>query len=128
MAVKKLINVTQIKKDLFIPRNVNYEESFTIKDRITGSGVSFSGFSSSILTSRIKQHPNSTSVAATFTSSYSDASSGIIKLELSDEETRDLKSGRYFYDVVVINEDKPDADVAGDLHTERLVEGQLILE
>ena len=37
-------------------------------------------------------------------------------------------TGRYFYDVVVINEDKPSADVAGDLHTERLVEGQLIVE
>tara|TARA_Y100001937_G_C7089094_1_gene316798 strand:+ start:935 stop:1321 length:387 start_codon:yes stop_codon:yes gene_type:complete len=128
MAVKKLINVDVIKKDLLIAKNVDYEQLFTITDKTTGSGVSFSGFTSSILTSRIKQHPNSTSVAATFTSSYSDASSGIIKLELSDEETRDLKSGRYFYDVVVINEDKPDADVAGDLHTERLVEGQLILE
>ena len=75
MAVKKLINVDVIKKDLLIAKNVDYEQLFTITDKTTGSGVSFSGFTSSILTSRIKQHPNSTSVAATFTSSYSDASS-----------------------------------------------------
>ena len=128
MAVKKLINVTQIKKNLFIPRNVNYEQSFTIKDRLTGSGVSFSGFSSSILTSRIKQHPDSISVACTFSATYTDASSGVLKLSLTPSQTNQLKSGRYFYDVVVINEDKPDADTAGDLHIERLVQGQVIVE
>ena len=128
MAVKKLINVTQIKKDLFIPRNVNYEQSFTIKDRLTGSGVSFSGFTSSILTSRIKQHPDSISVACTFSANYTDASSGVLKLSLTPSQTNQLKSGRYFYDVVVINEDKPDADTAGDLHIERLVQGQVIVE
>tara|TARA_B100001109_G_scaffold246261_1_gene234809 strand:+ start:216 stop:602 length:387 start_codon:yes stop_codon:yes gene_type:complete len=128
MAVKKLINVTQIKKDLFIPRNVNYEESFTIKDRITGSGVSFSGFSSSILTSRIKQHPDSASIACTFTAAFTDASSGVLKLSLTPTQTNQLKSGRYFYDCVIITEDKPNADTAGDLHIERLVQGQVIVE
>ena len=81
-----------------------------------------------ILTSRIKQNPDSSGYAATFTASYSDASSGILKLELTAEQTKALKSGRYFYDVVVINEDKPSADFAGDLHTERLVQGQIIVE
>jgi len=128
MALKKLINIDVIKKDLLIPRNVDYEQLFTINDRRTGSGVSFSGFSSSILSSKVKQNPNSTGFAATFTTTYSDASSGVIKLTLTADQTKALKSGRYFYDVVVINEDKPSADVAGDLHTERLVEGQLIVE
>ena len=76
----------------------------------------------------VKQNPNSTSFAATFTATYSDASSGIIKLTLTADQTKALKSGRYFYDVVVINEDKPSAHVAGALHTERLLQGQLIVE
>ena len=128
MATIKLIRIETIQKDLLIPRNVDYEQLFTITDQNTGSGVSFSGFSSSILTSRIKQNPDSSGYAATFTASYSDASSGILKLELTAEQTKALKSGRYFYDVVVINEEKPDEDVAGDLHTERLVQGQIIVE
>ena len=78
MANKKLINIDVIKKDLMIPRNVDYEQLFTINDNSTGTGVSFSGFSSSILTSKVKQNPNSTSFAATFTATYSDASSGCI--------------------------------------------------
>ena len=48
MANKKLINIDVIKKDLMIPRNVDYEQLFTINDNSTGTGVSFSGFSSSI--------------------------------------------------------------------------------
>ena len=79
MALKKLIYIDVIKKDLLIPRNVDYEQLFTINDRRTGSGVSFSGFSSSILSSKVKQNPNSTGFAATFTATYSDASSGVIK-------------------------------------------------
>ena len=65
---------------------------------------------------------------ATFTVGLTSAYDGQFYIGLTTTQTSALTEGRYFYDVVVINEDKPSADVAGDLHTERLVQGQIIVE
>ena len=126
MALKKLINIDVIKKDLLIPRNVDYEQLFTINDRRTGSGVSFSGFASCKVTSKFKQNFESVSFAGTFSSTFT--GSGVVTLSLTDTQTSNLSIGRYFYDVVSTLEFKTGEDENSDLQTVRLVQGQIIVE
>jgi len=123
---KLLVNVDSIQKDLIIPKGVDYEQSFTITDKNTGAGVSFTGFSSCRVTSKFKQNYESVSFAGTFSSTFTN--SGIVTLSLTDTQTSNLTVGRYFYDVVSTLEFKTSADANSELQTVRLVQGQIIVE
>ena len=123
---KQLVNVDTIEKDIIIPKGVDYEQSFTITDKNTGAGVSFSGFASCKVTSKFKQNFESVSFAGTFSSTFT--GSGVVTLSLTDTQTSNLSIGRYFYDVVSTLEFKTGADENSDLQTVRLVQGQIIVE
>jgi hypothetical protein len=128
MALIKLHDHKTITENLVIPRGVDYQQLFTVTDRFTKRAIDFSGFSSSVITSKIKQYPESVSFAATFTSSLSNSSSGVIKLTLSDTETSKLSPGKYYYDIVMIVESKTSADTDSDTYIARLAEGTIIVE
>ena len=123
---KQLVDVDTIEKDIIIPKGVDYEQSFTITDKNTGAGVSFTGFASCRVTSKFKQNFESNSFAGTFGSTFT--GSGVVTLSLTDTQTSNLSIGRYFYDVVSTLEFKSGADVPGELQTVRLVQGQIIVE
>lgn len=128
MALTNLHDHKKITENLVIPRGVNYQQLFTITDRFTKRAIDFSGFSSSVLSSKIKQYPESVSFAATFTSSFSNSSGGVVKLTLSDTETSKLSPGKYYYDVVLMVESKASADTDSDIYTARVAEGTIIVE
>ena len=123
---KQLVNIDTVEKDIIIPKGVDYEQSFTITDKNTGAGVSFSGFASCKVTSKFKQNFESVSFAGTFSSTFTD--SGVVTLSLTDTQTSNLSIGRYFYDVVSTLEFKTGEDENSDLQTVRLVQGQIIVE
>ena len=123
---KQLVDVDTIEKDIIIPKGVDYEQSFTITDKNTGAGVSFTGFASCRVTSKFKQNFESGSFAGTFGSTFT--GSGVVTLSLTDTQTSNLSIGRYFYDVVSTLEFKSSADVPSELQTVRLVQGQIIVE
>lgn len=123
---KQLVNIDTVEKDIIIPKGVDYEQSFTITDKNTGAGVSFSGFASCKVTSKFKQNFESVSFAGTFSSTFT--GSGVVTLSLTDTQTSNLSIGRYFYDVVSTLEFKTGEDENSDLQTVRLVQGQIIVE
>ena len=123
---KQLVDIDTIQKDIIIPKGVDYEQSFTITDKNTGTGVSFTGFASCKMDSKFKHNFESVSFAGTFSSTFTN--SGVVTLSLTDTQTSNLSIGRYFYDVVSTLEFKTGADENSDLQTVRLVEGQIIVE
>ena len=96
---KQLVNVDTVEKDIIIPKGVDYEQSFTITDKNTGAGVSFSGFASCKVTSKFKQNFESVSFAGTFSSTFTN--SGVVTLSLTDTQTKAIDAGRYVYDVMI---------------------------
>ncbi len=123
---KQLVDIETIEKDIIIPKGSDYEQSFTIINKMTNIGVDFTGFASCKVDSKFKQNFESVSFAGTFSSTFTD--SGVVTLSLTDTQTSNLSVGRYFYDVVSTLEFKTGADDNSDLHTVRLVQGQIIVE
>ena len=64
---------------------------------------------------------------STFTATFSDATNGVVKLTLTDNQTDAVKRGRYFYDVVLTLESKASADADSDLQTVRLAQGGVVI-
>jgi hypothetical protein len=127
MALIQLIDNETITESLVIPKGVDYQQLFTIRETESNLPIDFSGFSSHIITSKIKQFPESVSFAATFTATFSDATNGVVKLSLTDIQTDVIKRGRYFYDVVLTLESKASADEDSDLQTVRLAQGGVVI-
>lgn len=127
MSLIQLIDNEPITESLVIPKGVDYQQLFIIRDKESNLPIDFSGFTSHVITSKIKQFPESISFAATFTTSFEDSSNGVIKLTLSDIQTDSLKIGRYFYDVVIALEFKSSADTDSDIQTARLVQGGVVV-
>ena len=128
MAILQVANIKTIKEDLVIPRGVDFEKLFSIIDRDDNAAFDFTGVTSFAISSKVKQYPDDVSFACTFPANVSSPSTGVIKLTLTDTQVNTLSVGRYFYDIVVTLENKPSADVVGDLHTIRLAQGQIIVE
>lgn len=82
---KQLVDIDTIEKDIIIPKGVDYEQSFTITDKNTGTGVSFTGFASCKMDSKFKQNFESVSFAGTFSSTFTN--SGVVTLSLTDTQT-----------------------------------------
>ena len=133
MTIAKLANIKTINEDLVIPRGVDYQQLFTIIDRDDNAAFDFTtgtttGITSIAIGAKIKQYPGDVSFAGTFSVAFQSQTNGIIKISLTDTQVDKLKRGRYFYDVLVTLENKPDADEAGDLHSIRVAQGQIIVE
>ena len=128
MAILQVANIKTIKEDLVIPRGVDFEKLFSIIDRDDNAAFDFTGVTSFAISSKVKQYPDDVSFACTFTANVSIPSTGVVKLTLTDTQVNTLSVGRYFYDVVATLENKPSADVVGNLHTIRLAQGQIIVE
>lgn len=127
MALIQLVDNETITESLVIPKGVDYQQLFTIRDTESNLPIDFSGFSSHVISSKIKQFPESVAFAATFTATFSDSSNGVVKIALTDVQTNALKRGRYFYDVVVILESKAGADTDSDIQTVRLAQGGVVV-
>ena len=127
MALIQLVDNETITESLVIPKGVDYQQLFTIRDTESNLPIDFSGFSSHVMTSKIKQFPESVAFAATFAATFADAANGVIKLTLKDTQTDVIKRGRYFYDVVLTLESKAGADTDSDIQTVRLVQGGVVV-
>ncbi len=78
-----------------IEKGTDFESTFTINSS-DGSAFNLSNYSA---TAKIRKHPNA-GTAKTFSTTIT-ASTGEIKIEMSDTNTSDLSSGRNYYDVVI---------------------------
>ena len=96
---KQLVDIDTIEKDIIIPKGVDYEQSFTITDKNTGTGVSFTGFASCKIDSKFKQNFENVSFAGTFSSTFTN--SGVVTLSLTSTQTTSLDAERYVYDLEI---------------------------
>ena len=74
----------------------NFYRDFYL-DEVDGSSLDLTGYSAA---AQIRKHPESINVVATFNVSFVDRTEGRIRLSLNPSITKDIKSGRYCYDVL----------------------------
>ena len=74
----------------------NFYRDFYL-DEVDGSSLDLTGYSAA---AQMRKHPESNKVVATFNVSFVDRTEGRIRLSLNPSITKDIKSGRYCYDVL----------------------------
>ena len=74
----------------------NFYRDFYL-DEVDGSSLDLTGYSAA---AQMRKHPESTKVVANFNVSFVDRTEGRIRLSLNPSITKDIKSGRYCYDVL----------------------------
>ena len=101
LSVSKIIEPVKIKEDIIVPKGVDYQHTFNIINKKTNGGLDFSGLSTYVLSSSMKEYDSDTELSATFIASFSSLSTGVVKISLTDTITSSLTQGRYFYDVLI---------------------------
>ena len=100
--------------NITLNKGVDYETSITLKD----SSNNAINVTSWVFKAEIRRDPD-TDVEATFTITKTNASSGIIKLALTDTQTASLPVGNLLYDLVAKD---------GSNIIKRLLEGTVTVE
>lgn len=83
--------------NIVIEQGFDFSTTFVLSDAITNGPLNMVGYG---ITAQIRK-TYSSSLATTFTTSIVDTTNGVIKIELTKEQTTALKPGRYVYDVAV---------------------------
>jgi hypothetical protein len=83
--------------NIIIEQGFDFSSSFALGDSRTNSSLNITGYG---VTAQLRKTSSSTSYVS-FETSILDSEIGIIKLSLTDEQTSNLKPGRYVYDVMV---------------------------
>ena len=83
--------------NIVIEQGFDFSSSFALGDSRTNTGINITGYG---VTAQLRKSPTS-SKSVSFASTIVDSEVGIIELSLTDEQTSDIKQGRYVYDVLV---------------------------
>ena len=97
--------------NLVIDQGSDFAITLTLSE--DGSAKDLSNYSAR---AQLRSKKTSTSVAATFTCTVTDASNGKIKMELGNSVTADLSAGIYYYDLEIYT--------SNDGNVTRLLEGK----
>jgi hypothetical protein len=81
--------------NIVIEQGFDFSTTFELSDALTDGPLNLVGYG---ITAQIRKSYSSSS-AITFTSSIEDENQGVIKIELTREQTSQLKPGRYVYDI-----------------------------
>jgi len=91
--------MTVYVRNFVINQGVDFSQNLNIES-IGNSPTNISGYAAS---SYIRKHPESKNIVAGFGISFSNPSTGELKLSLGSTITANIKEGRYVYDVVLKN-------------------------
>jgi hypothetical protein len=83
--------------NIVIDQGFDFSTIFGLEDARTNSALNITGYG---ITSQLRKSPSS-STAVSFASSIVDPLVGAIKISLTDEQTLNLRPGRYVYDVML---------------------------
>jgi hypothetical protein len=86
------------KANLVIDQGSTFSTDLNLQDE-NGDSLLLAGYTAN---SQIRKWYSSTNISATFSASIN-VESGVIRLSLTDEQTSNLVSGRYVYDVELDN-------------------------
>lgn len=97
--------------NLTIEQGADFAISLTLTEN--GSAKNLSDYSAR---AQMRSKKSSTTVAATFTCTITDADEGKVKMAMGNSTTKDLSPGMYFYDLELFT--------ASDANVTRLLEGR----
>lgn len=83
--------------NIVIEQGFDFSNTFELLDPSTNGPLNMVGYG---ITAQMRKSYSSSS-ATTFASTIVDASQGIIKIELTKEQTLELTPGRYVYDIAI---------------------------
>jgi hypothetical protein len=89
--------MTVYVSNIIIEQGFDFTNTFVLGDSRTNDTINITGYG---VTAQLKKNYSS-SKSVSFSCTILDSSIGVIKLELSDEQTKNLTPGRYVYDVLV---------------------------
>ena len=100
--------------DLYIDKGASFSQSITIKDQ---QGVILDLLGYSVQAQMAKSYYTRLHNQITLNAMIADAAAGVIILELSVEETETIRSGRYVYQLELVNSDGDITRVADGIVT-----------
>ena len=85
--------------NIIIDAGADFNQIFTLEGS-NNSALNLSGYSA---TAKMKKHPASLNDTATFSVSIVNAQLGQLKISLGSATTKDIKPGRYSYDILLVS-------------------------
>lgn len=86
--------------NIVVEQGYDFDTSFQLQDTRTNSPIILSSITSEAM---LRKHYGATS-AVSFATTVTDAEEGILSISLNASQTRDLKPGRYVFDVKLTND------------------------
>lgn len=84
--------------ELYMDQGATFNNIINISDDLTNADINISGYS---VTSQMRRSYYSSNASANITCTITDAATGEITLSLTPQETANIKSGRYLFDVLI---------------------------
>ena len=103
--------------ELYIDQGTSFETTITINDDATELAQNLTGYT---VTSQLRRSLLSVNASASFVCAVSNAATGEISITMPAANTANLKEGRYFFDVKLIN-------TLADNSATRLLEGVIVV-
>ena len=100
--------------NLTVNTGTTFSQVFTLESAATNSATDLTGFTAA---AQMRKHPGS-STATDFSTQIINATSGIIRVGLTTNQTTNLKPGRFVYDVLI-------TDTSGEVT--RVLEGAVLV-
>ncbi len=85
--------------NIIIDAGADFNQIFTLEGS-NNSALNLSGYSA---TAKMKKHPASLNDTASFSVSIVNAQLGQLKISLGSATTKDIKPGRYSYDILLVS-------------------------
>ena len=85
--------------NIVIDAGADFNQIFTLEGS-NNSALNLTGYSA---TAKMKKHPASLNDTATFSVSIVNAQLGQLKISLGSATTKDIKPGRYSYDILLVS-------------------------
>jgi len=85
--------------NIIIDAGADFNQIFTLEGS-NNSALNLTGYSA---TAKMKKHPASLNDTATFSVSIVNAQLGQLKISLGSATTKDIKPGRYSYDILLVS-------------------------
>ena len=86
--------------NIVIDAGADFQQIFTLEGS-NNSALNLTGYTA---TAKMKKHPASLNDTATFSVSFPSRLQGQLKLSLGSATTKDIKPGRYSYDVLLVSD------------------------
>lgn len=84
--------------ELFMDQGATFNNIININDDVTNANINIAGY---IVTSQMRRSYYSANASANLLCQITDGPSGEITISLTPEETANIKSGRYLFDVMI---------------------------